>query len=320
MEQKQNNILIAVDGSEHSFEAVRCVGRMLPAEQTKVTLFRVVVRIPEAFWDIESNPVFKDTVLDMHAHELEETKHARDFMERAKQFLKECKYAEDFISLVLHRRQLGVAQDIIQEAQKGYNALVVGRRGVSAFQDMIFGSIANKLISRLSQVPVWVAGKRPDPGKILVATDCSEGSEAALDYVVSLFDGDHPEILLFHAIVPHGIFTRAQEWTLIGQEQKDWGYAAKEGLTKAEAEAQSFLDESIKRVQQKGGKPDRIKTRVVSGVTSRAGAILEEAKKGNYGTIVVGRRNISRAEEFFIGRVSNKILQAARETAVWVVR
>lgn len=80
MGQKQNNILIAADGSEHSFEAVRYVGQMLPAERTRVTLFRVVVRIPEAFWDLESNPTFKDTVSNLHAQELEAINRAQDSM------------------------------------------------------------------------------------------------------------------------------------------------------------------------------------------------------------------------------------------------
>jgi hypothetical protein len=35
--------------------------------------------------------------------------------------------------------------------------------------------------------------------------------------------------------------------------------------------------------------------------------------------IVVGRRGLSRVEEFFMGRVSDKVLQLAKEMAVWVV-
>ena len=47
--------------------------------------------------------------------------------------------------------------------------------------------------------------------------------------------------------------------------------------------------------------------------------LLDEAAKGGYGTIVLGRRGISRTEQFLMGRVSNKVIQLAKEMAVWVV-
>jgi nucleotide-binding universal stress UspA family protein len=68
-----------------------------------------------------------------------------------------------------------------------------------------------------------------------------------------------------------------------------------------------------------GVKGDQVSTKVVTGVASRAKAIVEEARKGGYGTIVMGRRGLSRLEEFYMGRVSNKVLQLAKEMAVWVV-
>jgi nucleotide-binding universal stress UspA family protein len=40
---------------------------------------------------------------------------------------------------------------------------------------------------------------------------------------------------------------------------------------------------------------------------------------GGYGTIVVGRRGISKAEQFLFGSVSNKIVQNAKDCTVWVV-
>jgi hypothetical protein len=46
---------------------------------------------------------------------------------------------------------------------------------------------------------------------------------------------------------------------------------------------------------------------------------MEEATKGGYGTIVVGRRGVSKVYEFLMGRVSNKVIQMAKDQAVWVV-
>jgi nucleotide-binding universal stress UspA family protein len=46
---------------------------------------------------------------------------------------------------------------------------------------------------------------------------------------------------------------------------------------------------------------------------------VEEARNSSCGTIVMGRRGLSRVEEFFMGRVSKKVLQLAKWNAVWVV-
>jgi nucleotide-binding universal stress UspA family protein len=82
----------------------------------------------------------------------------------------------------------------------------------------------------------------------------------------------------------------------------------------------ALLRNEVARLQAKGMVSARIKTKIVPGVYSRAAAILGEARDGDYGTIVVGRRGLSRVEEFIMGRVSNKVLQLARELAVWVVQ
>ena len=46
-------------------------------------------------------------------------------------------------------------------------------------------------------------------------------------------------------------------------------------------------------------------------------AILDEAKKGNYGTVVIGRRGASKA--FFMGSVSRYVLDRISNRALWLV-
>lgn len=47
--------------------------------------------------------------------------------------------------------------------------------------------------------------------------------------------------------------------------------------------------------------------------------ILNEIAESGYGTVVVGRRGVSKAQQLFFGSVSNKIVQNANDCAVWVV-
>ncbi|MEE8620893.1 MAG: universal stress protein [Syntrophobacteria bacterium] len=47
--------------------------------------------------------------------------------------------------------------------------------------------------------------------------------------------------------------------------------------------------------------------------------MLTEAQEGEYGTIVMGRRGLSKVREFLMGRVTNKVLHRAEGFAVWIV-
>lgn len=47
--------------------------------------------------------------------------------------------------------------------------------------------------------------------------------------------------------------------------------------------------------------------------------ILDEIEAGRYGTVIVGRRGLSRAKQFLFGSVSNKIVHSAKECTIWVV-
>ena len=119
----------------------------------------------------------------------------------------------------------------------------------------------------------------------------------AVDYVGTMADITNWEVTLFHAV--RG---------LDGEK-----------LHKAEKPMESVFEEAHRYLEKAGLNRNQITSKMVTGVTSRALAISMEALNGEYGTIVVGRRGLSNVEEFTIGRVSNKVIQKARETAVWVV-
>jgi K+-sensing histidine kinase KdpD len=63
----------------------------------------------------------------------------------------------------------------------------------------------------------------------------------------------------------------------------------------------------------------RIKKKICWRCSDISKSILSEAEKGGYGTIVLGRRGISKAQEFFMGSISTKVIQLAGEKAVWIV-
>lgn len=296
MVKNKRKILLAVDCSDQAFEAVRYVSRLFPPNRMEVTLFHVMTKVPENFWDIEEEPFYRDKV-DTLTWELQQKKEQREFMERARQLFFDRNVPEDAVIIKIQERKVGIARDIINESRNDYDGVVVGRWGMSLLKDFLWGSIANKLLGRLTHVPLCVVGGNPQSGKILVAIDASKGAMRAVDFVGTMADSTNWEVTLFHAV-------RGGD---------------REELQKAKKSIEPVFEEASCHLEKAGFNRNQITTRMVTGVTSRAAAISVESLKGEYGTIVVGRRGLSHVQEFNMGRVSNKVIHMAREIAVWLV-
>ncbi|MDY0040273.1 MAG: universal stress protein [Desulforhabdus sp.] len=320
MESEKKRILIAVDGSKQSFEAVRYAGLVLPAGRAKITLFHILNLIPEDFSDLRNSFEFLHRTVDFHTWELQQRRSIEDFMEQSVRLLLSQGYSKDAVSIIIKDRKVGIARDIMSEASKGYEALVLGRRGLSDLKGLLFGSIANKLVSHLQQVPVWTVGGHPDPRKILVAMDQSQGALRALEYVGEMLLGSRAELLLFHVSRAMVVPRSGYDGPVLPQQEEYWFEKAQEHFKRAEQEMEAIFNQCIRSMKKKGIDVSRIHTKIVPGVFSRAGAIFGEAQEGGYGTIVVGRRGLSRVEEFVMGRVSSKVLQLAEDMAVWVIQ
>lgn len=311
--RSRRNILVAVDGSEHSLEAVRYVGRILPVQGTRIALFYVLNPRREDFELVSS---LRSRDISQYAWQVLQRRMIQDFMDRARDLLLDLDYSSEAVSVIIKELDSEVVLDIAAEAMKGYDAIVVGRRGMSDIRDLILGSITNKLVALLRQVPVWVVGSRSGPEKILIAMDDSAGAKRAFEYVGRIFGSAHPELLLLH--VTEGIDLSDDDCPG-GDADPNWFEKSKKGLREAEKVMTSLFEGYIAGLERQGGDISKIKTKIVPGVYSRAAAIYGEAQEEGCGAIVVGRQNLSRVEEFLAAGVDNKILQLSQEMAVWMI-
>jgi nucleotide-binding universal stress UspA family protein len=310
------NILIAVDASRQSFEAVRYVGRILPAEGVRVTLCHIPNTTPDGFWNNDSIPCLQTLVAGFHASQAQQRQWVKEFMEQARDLLVGLGHPEDNLSVLMEEQDLGITRDIAKRAQGACDALVVGRKGMSDVQELILGNIAKKLVIDPSQANVWVIGGQPDPARIIIAMDSSEGASRSIEYVGEVFGGTHPDLLLLHVTAGVKLALSGQDNAIQGA---DWLKQAKKEFKRAEKVMATVFEDSVGRLVQRGADVSRIRTKIVPGVYSCAVAIIGEALEQGAGTIVMGRRGLSRVEDFSMGRVSNKVVQLARDMAVWVV-
>ncbi|MEJ2727751.1 MAG: universal stress protein [Deltaproteobacteria bacterium] len=214
------------------------------------------------------------------------------------------------INIKIKKRKMGIARDIIREAHNGYEAVVTRRRGMTGLRRIVLGSVATKLIERLFFIPLILAGRKPPGNKILIAFDGSEGARRAVDFVALTLSGFDYDLNLIH--VMRGREDRNSESHRLYLPRK-YSEITRKGMIGELAKAR-------KKLIDNGFKPHQVTTKLVTGVSSRAGAVVAEAKQENYGTIVMGRRGQSKVRDFFIGRVTNKVIHIARDRTVWIIR
>ena len=312
MNSNRKRILLSVDGSDQSLEAVRYVGKFFPPQETEVALFHVFSRVPEFFYDLRKESDYHRTPANIKGWEKALHDSINNFLREARQILIDSEIPDEAITIDIHDRKEGVARDILVESNRGYDAIVTGRSGLSKFEDSVIGSVANKLIEKVAHIPICVVAGKPAPGKILLAMDGSENSLHTVDYLGTMLDDSQSEVTLFHVVRGFDIFERRYENLFDPTQEKAWTEIGR-------TQMQSVFEEARTHLMKAGLDPSNVSTKVITGVSSRSDAIIKEANEGRYGTIVVGRRGLSKVREFFMGRVSMKVIQLARKHAVWVV-
>ena len=306
-------ILLAVDGSDQALEAVRYISSIVPADRTKFVLFSVGTGFPEVFWDMNNNPLYrskKNTVMGWLAdHQLV----IGEFKEKAYKIFSNAGFPEKAITVKTQSQRIGVLKDIIQESYQDYSAVVVGRTGVSRLKDLVFGSTAGKLAEKIKHIPTVIVGGRPTSHKILIALDESIEAMRGVSCIGALAGTGFPEITICHCLRPPPMSRLADGQSNSAGNGKDW-------RTYSENRFGPYMDEATRRLVDAGVDAEKISRDFVFIKGNPIRKIIETAVEGNYGTIVVGRREaVSFSQEYFWGRSSEKIIKRLDNMAVWVV-
>ena len=144
---------------------------------------------------------------------------------------------------------------------------------------------------------------------ILIAVDESENAKRAVIYVKDLLAG----LPGFHITITTIIPRPPEDYFITEQEKNDWiGHQNKTARGILEDYRQIFIQADFR-------KEDVVSHLVMRECTSLAECILDEQKSLSCGTVVIGRRGISRKEEFIFGSTSSKILHTAKDCSVWVI-
>jgi len=315
-----DKILVLADGSERTLMTAEHLKEYMPDRMTRgIVLFHVASALPEECHDLEQDPDCVNLLERLKLQADEAQRKILETLEQAKKNLVASGMPEGSVEIKLQRAKNGVARDIIEEARKGYAAVVMRRRGLGTLKNIILGSVAVKLLQSLTFIPVILLGKATAVKRVLLAVDASQNSLRALEFVIATLAGHADyEICVYHAVVGLGAIAfdpvaDAARNPEPGDEQED------DCLDAYKRKVGRLLLGARDRLVAGGFDPDKLSIKVTSGAASRAAAIVKEAEEGGHGTIVVGRRGLSRVESFFMGRVSHAVVHEGKQFSVWVV-
>ena len=200
----------------------------------------------------------------------------------------------DRIHLKSAPAKLGTVKDIAAEAEEGlYDAVVLGRRGLSWFDEIFDDSISHRLLWESISFPLWVCRNPMRHRKNVLL--CMDGSDQALrvaDHVgFILRDEPGHGVTVFH--------NRAQSLPE--------GHGLEDIMGRAEA-----------ILKQNGIEEERINYLVKSS-KDPAGLILKEAQEGEYAAVAIGRtggKPTTMANIF--GSTSLTLLRRLEGSALWI--
>lgn len=303
-------ILIAVDGSIHSKSALAYVASVLrQSPEVQFTLFNVQPIISqylleEARTDSKADAELR-RVIDR------QTVDSNELLEKAREKFVTMGIESGRIKIVSHVRRQGQAKDIIDYAhQHLYDAIVVGRRGMSRIQKAFMGSTSAKIVEHAASIPVWIVDGDVKANKILVPLDISDTSKQIIDYVGLMLGGhSNVRLTLYHVDETPGTS---------GAEDDGYQKIMAGAITKGEQRWKNHFWAAAKANLETAAVHSSQVEQLIVPRTGRIGKmILEQVKIGDYDSVILGRRG--GGDAFFFGSVSRYVMERLTGRALWLI-
>ena len=278
-------ILVPLDGSEISEQALPCAQEIVGRLGSKIVLMQVSETGESGLY---------------HVQELYINQIAQKVKEIVKKFREQPVEVEPAILIG------SAADEIIKYADKNDVGLVVmGTHGRSGISRWAVGSVANKVI-RGTKAPVMLVRSRESCPvaksrlltRVVVPLDGSEVGEAALPYVIDMATKLDMEVILFQAV------SLAYHVYASGEIVSQVPYTNQE-MQPVVASVRAYLDKVADRLKAKNL---RVRTDAKTG--SAADSIIKAADEFQADLVAMSTHGRSGISRWVFGSVAERVLQA----------
>jgi nucleotide-binding universal stress UspA family protein len=286
------NVLVATDGSKYGRWELDWVAHLPFVEPPKVMALHVlnVGALREPFLSL---PVIAGSERYLQEEiERMETRSAITITDTKKQL------AALKLKGTVRKEQGAIAPVILNRAPKRDGLLVVGSKGQDALDRFMLGSVSTNLIHHATCPVLVVKDKAAPVRRITLATDGSDASAKALEFVRTKFQPDHSTgkggWVPIHVSVIHVMpFLKYPELKEAGRR---------------------LVEQSVRKLIEAGFTADP-----VCQLGKPAEEIMKIASKHHADLIVMGAKGLGAIARFLLGSVSTRVVQHAT-CSVLVVR
>ena len=308
----ERKLLVAVDDSRHSRLAAKYACELFVDDRNvHFDLLNIQPTVSDYLLEEAKRKMPARRQLDLLAQE--NASHSQKILSDFAALLKDGGIAEDRVKVHTRPRELGVAKDILDFAsQWRYDSIVLGRRGMTGLQDMIFGSVSNNIIQQSQIVPVWMVDGRPSPGRMLVPVDGSSSSLRAIDHLAFILaERKDIHLVLFH------VQPTLRHFCPIDFED-DTATLLEDVVAAGDTRCiDNFYGQTRHKLAEAGIGEAQIEFKTQTGLNRVGNQIIKELGSDEYSTLVLGRSGNNRSH--FMGSVALHVVSKATECAVWVV-
>ncbi len=286
------NVLVATDGSKYGRWGLNWVAKLPFVEPAKVTALHVLdlsaLRAPFLWQPVMagSERYIQEEIHRMEARSVKTLKEATQQLAALK------------LKGTVRKEQGAIAPVILTRAPKRDGLLVVGSKGLDALDRFMLGSVSTNLIHHAT-CPVLVVKDEAAPlQRITLATDGSDASARALEFVLTKFHPDRSTgkggRVPIHVSVIHVMpFLKYPELKEAGHK---------------------LIEQSVQKLIQAG-----FTAEAVCQLGKPAEVIMKVASKHRADLIVMGAKGLGAIARFLLGSVSTRVVQHAN-CSVLVVR
>lgn len=302
-----------IDGSKDSLRSLDYLNLYFGMDPgLKVMLLYILPALPPFLID----ECKKDPAAARQLEELEKKNRlmAETILEQAKTRLAGKGFDAGRIEPVYRQKEKETAHDICRWAEKkGSDAIVLNTRGRSRLEAFFMGETARKVLEFSKICPVWLLKGSIKSKKVMIAMDSSAAALRAVDHAGFILAGTDCRITLFHSKQKLERFLPKELLAGAGALEQLWKNTAALDIAPAMEKAERLL-------RERGIAPAQINSKVIEGGRSAAADLLKAARKGEYGTIVMGSKGASADKDSSLGSMTRKVVQEFDDMALWIVR
>ena len=288
----EKHLLVTVSDEFHTSQSLRFVHQFFARREDLVlTLFYVVPRRPD--WRLD--PINLETNPEAIVHiEQDKAVHGAPAMEKAVEWLHTMGFDKKQVRVKFSQGKLGTVKEIVKESEEGlYDAAVLGRRGLSWFEEMVTDSVSHRILWESLSFPIWVC-RNPERGRKNVLV-CVDGSEECMRVA------DHAGFMVRH--------DPEHRLTLLHVCSDDRCVNAEDVFGRAMAE-----------IKSNDIAEDRIDIKVMTS-SNPAKTILHEANAHKYAAVAIGRTSHKPSTlNHIFATTSLKILRGIEGAALWLCK